>query len=190
MNLKADFQRTEQSTLETSRLILRPLTLEDGPTIKQLAGDIRIAKTTLSVPHPYPDGLAEEWISTHPKTFQDGRGVVFGICMKSSKVLIGCISIDGISKTHQRGEVGYWIGCDYWNQGYCTEALKVLISFGFENMNLNKITSRHMAKNPASGKVMLKAGMKQEGLLKDDCFRYGQFEDSVVYGLLRRDAGI
>ncbi len=181
---------TTQPSLETKRLFLRPLVIEDGKGIQKLAGDIRIANTTLSVPHPYPDGLAEEWISTHSKTFQDNRGVVFGIFLKSSKVLIGCISIDGISKTHQRGEAGYWIGCDYWNQGYCTEALKALISFGFENMNLNKITSRHMAKNPASGKVMLKAGMRQEGLLKDDCFRYGQFEDSVVYGLLRKDASV
>jgi len=177
-----------QPSLETPRLLLRPLTLADGKEIQRLAGDIRIAKMTLSVPHPYPEGLAEEWIATHPDQFREGEGVVFGICLKAIGVLIGCISIEGISETHRRGEVGYWIGCDYWNQGYCTEALQALIEFGFRQMNLNKLTARHMAKNPQSGRVMLKAGMKQEGHFKDDCFRWGQFEDSVVYGLTRRDA--
>jgi RimJ/RimL family protein N-acetyltransferase len=152
---------TTQPSIETQRLVLRPLRAADGQEVQRLAGDLRISKMTLSVPHPYPDGLAEEWISTHPHLYKEGRGVVFAVTLKDSNVLIGCIAIDGISKTHRRGEAGYWIGCNHWNNGYCTEALKALVDFGFNKMNLNKITSRHMAKNPQSGRVMLKAGMKK-----------------------------
>ena len=176
-----------QATLSTDRLILRPFRISDGKEVQRLAGDERIAQTTLSVPHPYSDGAAEDWIATHPRSFSNGEGVTFAIALKTNHTFIGCISIMGISKTHRRGEAGYWIGAEFWNQGYCTEALKALIEFGFREMGLNKITSRHMPKNPQSGKVMLKAGMKQEGVLKDDCFRYGQFEDSVVYGILACD---
>jgi [ribosomal protein S5]-alanine N-acetyltransferase len=180
-------QTNAQPTLSTDRLILRPFRLSDCKEVQRIAGDERIAKTTLSVPHPYPDGAAEEWIATHPKSYAHGEAVTFAIELKTSNALIGCISIAGISKTHKRGEVGYWIGTEFWNQGYCTEALRALIEFGFKELSLNKLTSRHMSKNPQSGKVMLKAGMKQEGVLRDDCFRYEQFEDSVVYGLVARD---
>jgi [ribosomal protein S5]-alanine N-acetyltransferase len=187
MQTKSIQTANTQPTLSTDRLILRPFLVSDGKEVQRLAGDARIAEMTLAVPHPYPDGVAEEWIATHPQSFLNGEGVIFAITLKTTDTLIGCISIDGISKTHQRGEAGYWIGTEFWNQGYCTEALKALIEFGFKRMDLNKITSRHMSKNPQSGKVMLKAGMKQEGLLKDDCFRYGHFEDSVVYGILAHD---
>jgi RimJ/RimL family protein N-acetyltransferase len=176
-----------QPTLETARLILRPFELRDAKEVQRLAGDLRIAQMTLAVPHPYPDGEAESWIASHPNDFHQGVGIVFAIVLKSDQALIGAISITGISKTHRRGEAGYWIACDFWNQGYCTEALKTLIDYGFRELNLNKVTSRHMTKNPQSGRVMLKAGMKQEGLLKDDCFRYGRFEDSAVYGITRED---
>jgi ribosomal-protein-alanine N-acetyltransferase len=175
-----------QPTLETERLFLRPFCIADGKDVQRLAGDIRIAKMTLAVPHPYPDGAAEKWIATHSQSFLSGQGVTFAIALKSNQALIGCISIEGISKTHKCGEAGYWIGVDFWNQGFCTEALKALIEFGFKELGLNKITSRHMSKNPQSGKVMLKTGMMQEGVLRDDCFREGQFEDSVVYGILSR----
>jgi ribosomal-protein-alanine N-acetyltransferase len=176
-----------QPSIETERLHLRPFRLSDAKDVQKIAGDIRISKTTLSVPHPYPDGVAEKWISSQPQHYQKGLGVVFAITLKSSNALIGCMSIEGISKEHSRGEAGYWIGCDYWNQGFATEALKAVVDFVFKTLQLNKVTSRHMSKNPQSGRVMIKAGMTQEGLLKDDCFRNGQFEDSVAYGILRKD---
>lgn len=173
-----------QPSLETERLLLRPLKLNDGPMIQKLAGDKRVAATTLNVPHPYPDGAAEEWIETHSRQWTERQSVTFAIVQKATDTLIGCISLAGISPRHHKGEAGYWIGFDYWNKGFATEALKALINFAFVELKLHKVTARHMAKNPASGRVMLKAGMQQEGHLRDDCFRYGNFEDSIVYGIL------
>ena len=62
-----------QPTLETERLILRPFDLSDGPRIQLLAGDESIASTTLNIPHPYEDGMAEEWIRTHQDEFEKGN---------------------------------------------------------------------------------------------------------------------
>jgi ribosomal-protein-alanine N-acetyltransferase len=176
-----------QPTLTTQRLLLRPFLPSDAKEVQRLAGDERIASMTLSVPHPYPNGAAEKWIASHPESYATDEGVTFAIALKTDVGLIGCISLMGISKTHRRAEAGYWIGVEYWNQGYCTEALKALITFGFAELALNKITARHMSKNPQSGRVMIKAGMKHEGVLRQDYFRGGRFEDSVVYGILAQE---
>ena len=86
-----------QETIHTERLILRPFTLTDAPQVKALAGDPKIYETTLFVPYPYEDGMAESWISTHQRCFYEGRGVVFAICL-SQGALIGAISLskDGL----------------------------------------------------------------------------------------------
>jgi RimJ/RimL family protein N-acetyltransferase len=75
----------------------------------------------------------------------------------------------------------------FWNQGYCSEAAAAIVKFGFENLNLNKITSRHMSTNPASGRVMVKAKLKKEGVLRQEFRKNGKFVDVEVYGVLRED---
>ena len=82
-----------QETIYTDRLVLRPFTLTDAPQVKALAGDRKIYETTLFVPYPYDDGMAESWISTHQAGFYEGRGVVFAICLASG-ALIGAISLN------------------------------------------------------------------------------------------------
>lgn len=171
-------------TIKTDRLTLRPFNLSDAKEVQRQAGNPKVAATTATIPHPYPDGAAEEWISKHQEWFEKGQAVDWAIVLNENSKLIGCISL-GMNKIHQRAEVGYWIGEENWNKGYCSEAAKAAFKYAFEEMKLNKITSRHMAENLASGKVMQNAGMEQEGFLKQDFFRQGRFVDMVVYGLLK-----
>ncbi len=170
----------------TKRLVLRPFSLADAKEVQRLAGNPKIAATTATIPHPYLDGMAEDWISKHADWFAKGDSVNWAIEHKTEKKLVGCVSIM-INKANRRAEIGYWVAEEYWNKGYCTEAAIEAIRYGFQRMNLNKITARHVKGNPASGKVMLKMGMEQEGLLKQDSFRNGNYEDMVVYGLLAKD---
>ena len=106
--------------------------------------------------------------------------------MKTTNELIGCIDL-GISKENAKAELGYWIGFDYWNKGYCTEAAIAIVKFGFENLKLNKITSRHMTGNPASGRVMMNAGLTKEGTHREEFQKNGVFHDLEVYGVLKGD---
>jgi len=69
----------ERPTIETERLILRPYTLDDAPELQRLIGDKDIAATTLNIPHPYEDGMAEEWIGRHQERFDKGEGLSFAI---------------------------------------------------------------------------------------------------------------
>jgi RimJ/RimL family protein N-acetyltransferase len=127
--------------------------------------------------------MAEKWIASHASLFYDGRGVTLAMTLKSDETLIGSISL-GTTKPHRRAELGYWVGVPHWGRGYCTEAAIAIIKYGFDELGLHKVTSRYMAGNPASGHVMQKAGMVQEGLLREEVLKDGKFHDLVVYGLL------
>ncbi|WP_413288282.1 GNAT family N-acetyltransferase [Bdellovibrio sp. HCB337] len=179
-------QSDTRPTFETARLILRPFRLEDAKTVQRLAGDKVISDLTGTIPYPYPDGLAESWIQKHPEHFATGVGLTMAVTLKETGELIGCVGIM-IAKTHQKGEIGYWLTPQHWSKGYITEASRVCVDFAFKNMGLNKITSRHLTHNPASGKVMQKIGMKHEGTLRQETFKNGAFYDLDVYGLLKSE---
>lgn len=173
-------------TLLTDRLCLRPFHPSDGKEVQRQAGNFNVAKTTLNVPHPYEDGMAESWISTHQSTFEKRGTTILAVTLKDSKQLVGCMSIDVITG-HKKAELGYWIGEEFWGKGYGTEAAVAVVKFGFDVLKLNKIQARHSAENPGSGKIMLKLGMEKEGYLKEDMFRFEKVSDTVVYGLLNKN---
>jgi RimJ/RimL family protein N-acetyltransferase len=113
---------------------------------------------------------------------------VFAICLagKSKQgTLVGAVGLE-INSAHERAEMGYWVGKTFWGSGYCTEAAEAVIDFGFKQLGLNRVIAYHMLRNPASGRVMEKLGMKQEGVLKQHVKKWGTFEDVALYGILRR----
>ncbi len=150
-------------TLKTERLILRPFEMSDVTDVRLLAGDRAIADTTLNIPHPYEEGMAEQWIRTHQPRFEAGELVNFAITMRADGELVGAIGLV-IERRFDRAELGYWVGRPYWRQGYCTEAGRSVLKFGFMELNLNRIHASHLCRNPASGRVMQKLGMTREGL--------------------------
>lgn len=79
--------------------------------------------------------------------------------------LVGAIGL-GLQQDHDRAEMGYWIAVPHWNNGFTTEAARRVIDFGFEALTLERIFAQHFATNPASGRVMMKAGMHYEGSLR------------------------
>jgi RimJ/RimL family protein N-acetyltransferase len=85
----------------------------------------------------------------------------------------------------RRAELGYWIGRPYWGNGYCTEAGQAILEYGFQALNLNRIHAYHFKRNPASGRVMQKFGMKHEGTSPQHIMKWGVFEDVELYGILR-----
>ncbi len=172
--------------LQTERLILRPFTPTDAADVQRLAGDRDIASTTLNLPHPYENGVAETWISGHREKFEQGTCVALAVTLRDDGALVGAISLT-VNKAHERAELGYWVGKPYWNRGYCTEAARAFLRYGFEQLHLNRIDAHHLRRNPSSGRVMQKLGMKYEGCLRHHVKRWGEFEDLECYGILRAD---
>jgi [ribosomal protein S5]-alanine N-acetyltransferase len=175
-----------QPTLSSLRFDLRPFTLADAPAVQTLAGAREVAATTLSIPHPYEDGLAEEWIRTHAPGFAAGVLMNWAIVERSTRRLLGAIGLN-IQAAHERAELGYWIGVPFWNRGYATDASAVLLEFGFGELRLNRIHAHFFARNPASGRVLQKLGMEHEGRLRQHIRKWGVFEDIEMYGILRSE---
>jgi RimJ/RimL family protein N-acetyltransferase len=176
----------QRPTLETKRLLLRPFEMSDSTDVRCLAGDRAIADTTVNIPHPYEDGMAEDWISKQQDIFSKGEGIDFAITMKSGGTLVGAISLLGVVKEHQ-AELGYWIGRPYWNKGICTEAGLSVVQYGFEELGLNRIHAAHFSRNKASGRVIQKLGTMHEGCRKQHVKKWDHFEDLELYGLMKED---
>jgi len=75
----------------------------------------------------------------------------------------------------------------HWGRGYCTEAAIAIVEYGFNELGLCKVTSRHMAGNPASGRVMEKLGMTREGVERDHIIKWDRFESLAVYSILESE---
>ena len=170
-------------TLDTPRLRLRPFALSDANKVQILAGDFAVADTTLAIPHPYQDGMAEAWISSHEAEFSEKSGATFAIEEKGERSLVGAISLMRIQHGHQ-AELGYWIGKPFWNRGYCTEAAREVLRYSFDELGLVRIHARHLSRNPASGRVMKKVGMLHEGRLRQHVKKWDTFENINIYGIL------
>jgi [ribosomal protein S5]-alanine N-acetyltransferase len=175
---------TELPSLKTARLLLRPFRLTDADDVQRLAGDRDIASTTASIPHPYDDGIAEQWIATHQRHFAQGTWLDLAITLDPAGALVGAIGLR-FEPEHDRAELGYWIGKPYWGRGYATEAARALVQYGFETLGLHRIYARHFTRNPASGNVLQKIGMTHEGHRRQHEKKWGIYEDEELYGMLR-----
>jgi [ribosomal protein S5]-alanine N-acetyltransferase len=172
--------------LHTDRLVLRPFTLADAPDVHRLAGERDIASTTLTIPHPYEAGMAEQWIATHQALYEKGELLNFAIIHGSDPVLMGAIGLH-INQQHARAELGHWVGKPFWNRGYGAEAAAAVVGHGFGVLGLNRIFASYFRRNPASGRVMQKIGMTYEGCSRQHVQRWGVFEDLECYGILKSE---
>ena len=140
--------------MQTARLTLRPLTIDDAPRIASLAGDWDVASMTGRIPYPYGADAALHWVVG----LADGE-VVYGI--EHNDELIGMC---GYTPTVLgAAEVGYWIGKPYWGQGYATEATDRLIEHGFKVGGVRRFTCSHFTENDASKRVITKLGFVPMG---------------------------
>ncbi len=179
-------ERPEQPTLHTERLVLRPFTPEDAPAVAVLANDPEIAANTLSFPYPYELRMAEEWIAGQPERWEKGELANFAIVLRDGGEMVGSIGLI-ISAEHGRAELGYWVGRAFWGAGYCTEAARAVVDFGFRVLGLNRVQAHHFTRNPASGRVLRKIGMRHEGHLPQWLRKGDVYEDAELFGILREE---
>jgi [ribosomal protein S5]-alanine N-acetyltransferase len=140
--------------MKTERLNLRPISPGDADRIALLGGDWDVARMTGRIPYPYSQDAALHWVSG----LAEGE-VVFGI--EHQGELIG---ICGFSpKGDGSAELGYWIGKDYWGQGFATEAADALMSYGFTKSGVKRFTCSHFTDNAGSARVVTKLGFRSVG---------------------------
>ncbi|MCY4145805.1 MAG: GNAT family N-acetyltransferase [Chloroflexi bacterium] len=173
----------EKTILRCPALCMRPLAEQDIAAILKYASAPEIAANTF-VPHPYPPEAAHEFVQKASEAWRSEQDYTFAIIEAQSDSFAGVMGIHPVQE-HQRAEVGYWIGLPFWGRGLATQALRLLIRFGFEKLGLNRIAAGHFAGNSASGRVMQKAGMRCEGTRRAYHYHRDSFKDSVWYAILR-----
>ena len=174
------------SQLHTARLVLRAPQKSDAPAIQRLADDVDIARNTLTIPHPYPPGAAESWIAMVTEKAADGNHAAFAICDRTSGELCGVIGLR-IERDQQRAELGYWIGKPFRGRGLASEASRAMLDYAFRALELERVYAAHFPWNPASGRVLEKAGLKREGILRGHAQKNGERIDLQFFGLLRAE---
>jgi ribosomal-protein-alanine N-acetyltransferase len=173
--------------LKTERLNLRGFRLSDATRISRLAGEFEIADTTLRIPHPYQKKMAEKWVSEHRRKYEEGKSIHWAIILNENKKLIGSISLMHINRKHLHAEMGYWIGKEYWNHGYASEAGHAVIRYGFEDLGLNRIHAHCFSRNQASARVLMKMGMSHEGTLRQHIRKWNKFEDIEMFAIVKSE---
>ncbi|MCA1060193.1 GNAT family N-acetyltransferase [Rossellomorea aquimaris] len=175
-------------TLETDRLILRRMRQDDTQIVfDRWLSDERISDHRISPAHK---NVLETKIRVEKivSGYDSKKFCYWGIELKDSHDLIGEIDLYDFDHATGNCEVSYSIGYDWWNKGYGTETLKAVVEFAFIHMNLHKLSASHNTDNPASGRIMEKVGMKQEGIIRHMIRNAkGQYKDCAVYGMLREE---
>lgn len=171
-------------TMQTQRLVLRKITLEDAPRVQELAGTPEVSGGTLTIPYPYPDGAAEVWILSVIGKEKTTSSRTWAIEMGDE--LVGAISLN-VDDENKIAEIGYWLGVPYWGKGIMTEAGLAVVKYGFEELGLEKIYGRYFVSNPASGRVLQKIGMTYEGHLRKHVRKAGVSRDLMQYSIIKSE---
>ena len=175
----------EAWTLDTDACRIRPLEASDIEPIQQLAGAAEIAENTF-VPHPYPPEAASEFVKLCQERWTLDEAYTFAIIDRAIEGFVGTIGIH-LNATHNCADVGYWIGKPFWRRGLATAALRLIIQFGFDKLQLNRIEAGHFSENAASGRVMEKANMRYEGIRRQSALHRSSYKDVVYFAILRED---
>lgn len=172
--------------LRTERLLLRRITMRDAPDVYRISSDPRVAKYVMWRTHT---SLADsrDYIRSVQRSYRMDRPAPWGIELLQEERLIGTIGYAWINRDHQTAEIGYSLGYEDWNKGYATEALREVLSYSFYQLGLNRVEAQCDVRNPASGRVMQKAGMKREGTLRDRLYNKGEYITVDLYAALRGD---
>lgn len=147
---------SKEPVLETERLILRPITLDDAEACFSWGSDECVARFMC---YPTAKDISETiaWIKT---TLVDEEEWNWAFVLKSENRVIGTGGIGPNKFMDGYWGIGYNLHYDYWHKGYCTEAMRAIVDYAHNELGVNKICSDHAVDNPRSGKVMEKLGLK------------------------------
>ncbi len=173
--------------LETERLVLRKMRLDDAEAMFAYASDPEVTRYVLWDTHRSIED-SESFLRLVTEGYARGDFGGWGIVLREDGAFVGTCGLDaGYAPEHARAELGYVLSREYWGRGLMPEAARAVIRFGFVRMKLNRIEARCIAENAASARVMEKAGMTYEGTLREREFIKGAYRDMKLYSILRRE---
>jgi RimJ/RimL family protein N-acetyltransferase len=164
--------------LTLERCTIRPWRLDDADLLVKHANNRKVWMALRDLfPHPYTIEDAHTFlksvINSEPTTL---------FCIEVNGAAVGGIGIRiGVDVHRQTAELGYWLGQEFWGRGIMTEAVAAFTDFCFEEFQLRRIHAEPFANNPASARVLEKAGFAFEGRIKNNVLKNGELLDSLLY---------
>lgn len=171
-------------TLNTERLVLRELTVADANEIFFLRSDMEILKYLDKEPAKSIDE-ATKFIELINENTISNNSILWGIALKESPAIIGSICFWRIIKEHYRAEIGYVLHPQFQGKGIMDEAIKAVLQYGFEVMQLHSVEANINPANIASMKLLEKNGFVREAYFKENYYYNGNFIDSAIYSLIK-----
>ena len=171
--------------LYTERLDLIEITQNHLSDLFKLFGDENVTQFYNLLPlKNLKEG--QKLIDWFQNRFKDKLGIRWGIALKGQKNIIGTIGFNNFTKRH-RANIGYDLQTEHWNKGYATEALNIILKFGFNELELNRIEAEVMQGNVFSEKLLYKLNFTNEGVLRQWMFWNEKHYDMTMFSLLKMD---
>ncbi len=167
----------------TSRLLLREVTIADAAALFLLRSDPAVLRYLDKDPEKTVDetiGL----INRVKKDKENNDGILWGITVKDSDTLVGTICFWRMQKEHYRAEIGYALHPAQQGKGIMDEAIKAVLQYGFETMQLHSVEANVNPANDASIKLLERNGFVKEAHFRENYYYNGKFLDSVIYSLI------
>lgn len=178
--------RLPTPTLQTARLLLRPFAETDAEALYALQSNARVLRYWDSPPWKDRE-RARAFLEACRRMEQDGSGARFAIETLQARTFIGWCSMFRWNPVYRSLGIGYCLDEPAWGQGYATEAVRALLQWLFDTLDVHRVEAELDTRNAASARVLEKLGFQREGLRRDDCVVDGEVSDSWIYGLLRPD---
>ena len=173
-------------TLETAVLVLRKPRVKDAADVFEYAADPEVARYVLWDPHRSV-GETRLFLRDLRARCRRGWPSSWVVVHRESGRVIGTMGFVWYSPVNRSAELGYSFSRKYWNRGYATQALQAVIDAVFTNLPVNRLEAQHDVRNPASGRVMQKCGLRQEGVLRGRIMNKGEFADVALWAILKSD---
>ncbi len=183
----AKMEKTKFPELETERLVLRQITMDDLDFYMKHFSKREIVEGS-GFPAPENEESARgELLRYIINLYNEGGGFRWGISERGQARLIGTCGFYAWDKDAKKAQIGYDLDPEFWGKGIMKEALSEMFKFGFEEMKLNRIQCLIMPENRRSIGLVRSLGFKEEGLLRENSIFEGRFRDDVAFSLLKKE---
>ena len=172
--------------LDTPRLRLRHPRPSDGPAVLAIFGNPQAMRYWSHEPLADPKA-ATHYIASMDEGFAERALFQWAITEPAADELIGTVTLTSWQRVNRRAELGYMLSPAHWGKGFASEAVRAVLRFGFEAMDLHRVEAELDPRNEASARLLERVGFQQEGLQRQTWYLYDEWCDSALYGILRAD---
>lgn len=173
--------------LHTPRFRFRPFSPADIAPFAALAGEHRIADTTIGIPHPYTAEFARMWIASHSEAWKARRALHWAAHKAGENRILGYAGLHNIDLQSKQAELRFWVGCGVRRHEDAVEWSRAVMEFARVELGLTRVYAMQLERHPPAARVLSTIGMRQEGLVRKRVLKGGLVENIVCWAILQKD---